>query len=94
MLGVVTIASGVGLGWLSTSLFSTPAKVRLAITPATAVGYTVAKLLGLVSIHVDSRGLESAFGVVATVISAAIGLWLLYRHPGRAAGRAARRCAC
>ncbi len=79
VLGVVTLASGVGVGWLSTSLFSTPAKVRLAITPATAVGYTVAKLLGLISIHADAHGLESAFGAVATVLSAAIGLWLLYR---------------
>ena len=79
VLGVVTVASGVGLGWLSTSLFSTPAKVRLAITPATGVGYTIAKLLGLVSIHVSSHGLESACGVVATVLSAAVGLWLLYR---------------
>ena len=78
VLGIVTVASGVGVGWLSTSLFSTPAKVRLAITPATAVGYTVAKLLGLVSIHVSAHGLESAFGVVATVISAALGLWLLF----------------
>jgi len=79
VLGIVTVASGVGLGWLSTSLFSTPAKVRLAITPATGVGYSVAKLLGLVSIHVGARGLESAFGVVATIVSAAIGLWLLSR---------------
>jgi len=79
VLGIVTVASGVGVGWLSTSLFSTPAKVRLAITPATSFGYTVAKLLGLVSVHVGSRGLESAFGVVATVVSAAIGLWLLSR---------------
>jgi hypothetical protein len=77
VLAIVTLASGVGVGWISTSLFSTPAKVHLAITPATAVGYTVAKLLGLVSIHVGSHGLESAFGVVATVISAALGLWLL-----------------
>jgi hypothetical protein len=79
VLGAVTLASGVGVGWLSTSLFSTPAKVRLAVTPATGVGYTVAKLLGLVSIHVGSHGLESAFGVVATVLSAAVGVWLLYR---------------
>jgi hypothetical protein len=77
VLGIVTLASGVGVGWLSSSVFSTPAKVHLAITPATAVGYTVAKLLGLVSIHVDAHGLESAFGVVATVISAGLGLWLL-----------------
>ncbi len=39
ILGVVThVAVGVGVDWLSTSLFSTPAKVRLAITPATGVG--------------------------------------------------------
>ena len=79
VLGVVTLVSGVGVGWLSTSLFSTPAKVRLAITPATAVGYTVAKLLGLISIHVDARSVESAFSAVATVLSAAVGLWLLHR---------------
>jgi hypothetical protein len=78
VLGLVTLASGVGLGWLSTSLFSTPAKVRLAITPATAVGYTVAKLLGLASIGVDAHSLESAFSAVATVLAAAAGLWLLY----------------
>jgi hypothetical protein len=79
VLGIVTLASGVGAGWLSTSLFSTPAKVRLAITPATAVGYTVAKVLGLVSIDVGAHGLESAFGVVATVVAAGLGLWLLAR---------------
>jgi alpha-1,6-mannosyltransferase len=79
VLGIVTLASGVGVGWLSSSLFSTPAKVHLALTPATAVGYTVAKLLGLISIEVGSRGLESAFGVVAAVLSAAVGAWLLYR---------------
>jgi alpha-1,6-mannosyltransferase len=77
VLGIVTLASGVGVGWLSSSLFSTPAKVHLAITPATAVGYTAAKLLGVVSIHVDAHGLESAFGVIAAVISMALGLWLL-----------------
>jgi hypothetical protein len=78
VLGIVTLATGVGVGWLSSSVFSTPAKVHLAITPATAVGYTVAKLLGLVSIHVSAHGLESAFGVVATVVAAALGLWLLF----------------
>jgi alpha-1,6-mannosyltransferase len=79
VLGIVTVASGVGVGWLSTSLFSTPAKVKLAITPATSVGYTIAKLLGLVSIHVSAHGVESACAVAATVVSAAIGLWLLSR---------------
>src|ERR1700727_1869912 len=44
VLGVVTLVAGVGVDWLSTSLFSTPAKVRLAITPATGLGFTVASL--------------------------------------------------
>ncbi len=41
----VSLASGLGLGWISTSVFSTPAKVRLAITPATALGWTAAQVL-------------------------------------------------
>jgi alpha-1,6-mannosyltransferase len=78
VLGVVTVASGVGVSWFSTSLFSTPAKVHLAITPATAIGWTAAALLSDVSIHVGTRGLENALGVVAfalTVIAGAVALW-------------------
>ena len=37
--------AALGVSWLSASLFSTPAKVRLAITPGTGVGYTLAALL-------------------------------------------------
>ena len=33
------------LGWISTTVFSTPDKVRLAITPATALGWTAAQVL-------------------------------------------------
>ncbi|MGI8715198.1 MAG: polyprenol phosphomannose-dependent alpha 1,6 mannosyltransferase MptB [Solirubrobacteraceae bacterium] len=79
VIGAVTLASGVGVSWLSTSLFSTPAKVRLAITPATGAGYTVAALAHAVGIGVSSRGLEAAFGVVAFALTAVIGLSLLYR---------------
>jgi alpha-1,6-mannosyltransferase len=80
VLAVVTLASGVGVGWLSSSVFSTPAKVHLAITPGTALGYTAASLLhdaGAAS--VSTRGLESAFGVAVTVLVAAAGLALLWR---------------
>jgi alpha-1,6-mannosyltransferase len=79
VLGVVTLAAGVGVDWLSTSLFSTPAKVRLAITPATGLGYTVASLLSDVGIGVSHRGLEGAFGVVAFALTAATGAVLLFR---------------
>ncbi len=79
VLGAVTVASGVGISWISTSLFSTPAKVRLAITPATGVGWTVSSLLGDLGIATSARGLEHAFGVAALAITGVAGLVLLYR---------------
>jgi alpha-1,6-mannosyltransferase len=79
VLGAVTLVSGVGLSWLSTSVFATPAKVRLAVTPATAAGYTIGSLLRDVGVSTTGRGIEAALGVVASVTTAAIGLWLLYR---------------
>ncbi len=79
VLGVVTLVAGVGVDWLSTSLFSTPAKVRLAITPATGLGYTVASLLSDAGIGVSHRGLEGVFGVVAFALTAVAGAVLLYR---------------
>jgi hypothetical protein len=78
VLGAVTVASGVGLSWISTSLFSTPAKVRLAITPATGVGWTVSALLHDLGVGASSHGLEDAFGAVTVAITAISGLALLY----------------
>jgi hypothetical protein len=79
VLGVVTLVAGVSVDWLSTSLFSTPAKVRLAITPATGLGFTVASLLSDIGLGVSHRGLEGAFGVVAFGLTALTGAVLLYR---------------
>jgi hypothetical protein len=55
-------------------VFSTPDKVRLAITPATAVGWTVAQV-----VPVGARGLESALGGVAFGLSLVLGAVLLWR---------------
>jgi alpha-1,6-mannosyltransferase len=79
VLGAVTLITGVGVHWVSTSLFSTPAKVHLAITPATALGYTAASLLSDAGITVSTHGLEHALGVVGVVLTAIAGLVLLYR---------------
>jgi Glycosyltransferase family 87 len=70
----VSVISGLGLGWISTTVFSTPDKVRLAITPATALGWTVAQV-----VPVGARGLESALGVVAFGLSIVLGVVLLWR---------------
>ena len=79
VMGAVTLVTGVGVDWLSTSLFSTPAKVRLAITPATGLGYTLASLLSDVGIHVSHRGLEGALGVAGFAVIALTGAVMLYR---------------
>ncbi len=79
VLGAVTLITGASVDWLSTSLFSTPAKVRLAITPATGLGYTVASLLSDIGIGVSHRGLEGAVGLVAFALTALTGAVLLYR---------------
>ena len=74
----VSLVSGLGFGWISTSLFSTPGKARLAITPATALGWTVAQIM-----PVGARGLESALGVVAFGAALVFAFVLLSRtRPG------------
>jgi alpha-1,6-mannosyltransferase len=70
----ISLVSGLGFGWLSTSVFSTPGKVRLAITPATALGWTVAQV-----VPIGARGLESALGIVAFVGAVGLSLVLLWR---------------
>jgi alpha-1,6-mannosyltransferase len=70
----VSVITGLGFGWISTTVFSTPDKVRLAITPATALGWTVAQV-----VPVGAHGLESTLGVVAFATSLVLGAVLLWR---------------
>lgn len=79
VVAVVSIVTGLGFSWLTTSVFSTPAKVHLAITPSTALGWTVAALLRDAGVAVGYRTVESAFGVVTLAITVAIGALLLWR---------------
>ena len=84
LLGLGTIAalsvlSGLGASWLTTSVFSTPAKVHLAITPATALGWTAASLLRDIGIGANTRGVEDALGVASAALVAAGALALLWR---------------
>jgi len=79
VLAAVSIVTGLGFSWLTTSLFSTPAKVHLAITPSTALGWTVAALLRGAGVSIGFRSAESAFGVLALAVTGAVGLTLLRR---------------
>ncbi len=79
VLAAVSLVTGLGISWLSSSLLSTPARVRLAITPATGIGWTVAALLHDAGLAISSRSLEAAFGGVGLAIIAGLGVVLLYR---------------
>jgi Glycosyltransferase family 87 len=79
VIAAVSLATGLGISWISTTLFSTPAKVRLAITPATGVGRTISSLLHDVGIRVGAHGLESTCGLIAFAIIAGLGAVLLWR---------------
>lgn len=79
VLGAVSLVTGLGLSWVSGSLFSSPARVRLAITPSTGIGFTIASLLHDAGLAVNSRSLEAVLTGVSTALTGALGLWLLYR---------------
>ncbi len=74
VIGAVSLVTGLGLAWVSTSLFSTPAKVHLAITPATAVAYSLAPLLGL-----RWKSLAHPISVVTAAAAAVLGVAMLLR---------------
>ncbi len=75
---LVSALPGVGFGWLTSSLFSTPQRVRLAITPATALGWTGAALLRDVGVVVSARHLEAVLGdVLFALVSVAAALSLV-----------------
>src|SRR5262249_4280297 len=83
----VGIVTGVGLSWLTSSVFSTPAKVHLAITPATAVGWTVADLLRAAGVSIGHMTVQHVFSVVGAVITVGAGLVFAYRVRVQSAAR-------
>jgi alpha-1,6-mannosyltransferase len=76
---IVTAVTGLGLAWISTGLFSTPGRVRLAITPATAVGYTIAHALHGVGVPLNGKQFEATLSHITFAITGLLGLFLLYR---------------
>jgi alpha-1,6-mannosyltransferase len=75
----VTLITGFGIGWVSSALFSTPAQVHLAITPATDLSWTAASLLRDLGASVSFRAIQSVLRVVAFGASIVVGIALLLR---------------
>jgi alpha-1,6-mannosyltransferase len=78
-LAAITLITGFGLGWISGGLFSTPARVRLAITPATDISWTAVKLLHDVGLSAHFHAVESVLRAVLFAASALAALVLLWR---------------
>lgn len=76
---IVTLVTGFGIGWISTSLFSTPGRVRLAITPATDLSFTLHKLIASVSFG-DAQSVLRVALVLATLLVALGLLWKARWH--------------
>jgi alpha-1,6-mannosyltransferase len=79
VVAAVSIATGVGLSWISGGLFSTPGTVHLAITPATSLGYTTADLLRDAGVAVGGHTLAEIFVRITFGLTGLYALWLLYR---------------
>lgn len=80
VVAAVSVTTGLGFGWISTSVFSTPDRVQLAITPATAVGWTGTHLIHVVTgLPVRSRHVDRDLSKVAFALSCLLALALLWR---------------
>lgn len=79
VLAVVTLITGFGTGWISSGLFSTPARVRLAITPATDISWTLSKLLHALGAGATFHTVDAVLRAVLFGLSALAALFLLAR---------------
>ncbi len=70
VLGVVTLVAGVGVSWVTSTLFSAPARVTLAITPSSGLACTVATVTSsctkahIVTLQSVFRGLFGALTIL------------------------------
>lgn len=75
------LVAGVGLSWISGSLFSTPATARMALTPSTALSVTLWEITHHFGARVEQHAWawESAATLAAFVLVGLFALWLCSR---------------
>jgi hypothetical protein len=82
VVGVVTLIAGVGVSWVTSTLFSAPARVKLAITPSSGLACTVATVTSACT-KSGIATLQSVFRGVFGVLTILLVLELLRRtRPG------------
>jgi alpha-1,6-mannosyltransferase len=75
----VSLATGWGLAWVSGSLLETPARVRLAITPATSVAWTLSSVLRDLGVSAAFHHVESVTRALAATLAGLFALAMLVR---------------
>jgi alpha-1,6-mannosyltransferase len=73
------LLTGVGGSWLSGGILHTPESVRMALTPATALGVTLAHLLHHVHVTADARTLELTLTGLVFRLVVLVALWFCLR---------------
>jgi alpha-1,6-mannosyltransferase len=79
VFALVSVITGVGLSWVTSTLFSTPAKVHLAITPASGLAYTVFAVLRDLGVNSSFTALQTGFRIAVGVLTVLVALDLLRR---------------
>ena len=67
IFGLISLITGVGVTWVTSTLFSAPARVKLAITPASGLAWTVSQVLG-VSFTTLQSVFRALFGALALLL--------------------------
>jgi hypothetical protein len=75
VLGVLTVISGLGSGWVSNLL--TPGTVKSWDAPATAVGLGMTSMAHLVGLGIANSGVLAVTRLGGMLLSVGIGIWLL-----------------
>jgi hypothetical protein len=65
VFGLVSLITGVGVTWVTSTLFSAPARVKLAITPASGLAYLFFQDPHSSGFHTLQSILRAGFGVLA-----------------------------
>ncbi len=79
VFAAVSAATGIGLAWLTPAVLSAPSKVHLAVTPSTALGYTVGHVLAGLGAGMHTKALEAGFAALSLALTAVVVLVLLWR---------------
>lgn len=85
--GLITVVSGLGMGWVSA--LSAPSAVRTWLAPVSALGMGIGGIATWIGVTGSDATILSIFRLMGTVVALGLVAWLLLRPSGRPATRGA-----